>query len=162
MSSESCPYEYEVVGAATSATWSDELRAHLRECSDCAESARVATWMAGAARQLGIDRTERPAPAPGYLWLKAELARRAEEAKLSAQRRQRAVVAAGLAFALVGATALLAMWPELSALWDAARIGVESRLAAASPAELGVVATAWLGLPLLLAATHLLVFSSPR
>jgi len=155
MSPDTCRLEREVVDAARHGEWSEDLRAHLRQCSDCAESARVGAFMAGVAQTL---RRDRPVSSD-YIWWKAEFERRAAEVRPASWRRP-GTLALGLAFALAGTAAVLAAWPELSALASTARGFVATVLADTPPVEMTVIVTAWLGLPLLLGATHLIVFRS--
>ena len=155
MSAETCPYELSVGEAARSSEWNESLRAHVRECGECAASVSVIEWMGGVATQLGRGQ---PAPDPTFIWLKAEIERRAEEAAPVSRRRLGALAFLSFTVALAGASAVFAIWPEVSAIVSAAR----TTLAEASPADMTAIATAWLGLPLLLAATYLLVLRPSR
>jgi hypothetical protein len=155
MSAETCPYDFPVTEAARSGEWSESLRAHVCDCRECAESVRVIEWMAGVATQLGRDQ---PAPDPTFIWLKAEIERRAEEEAVPVSRRRLGALGLlSLTLGLAGASAVLAIWPEVSSAVGAARTWVLTMSATTSPADVTVIATAWLGLPLLLAATYLLV-----
>jgi len=95
-----CRYERDVLRAADDNTWTDALRAHLRECPDCNAAVDVAPWMAKLAAE---DLRERPLPDPQVVWLKAQLLRntimveRASRPMKAAQLISYVVVAAGWA-----------------------------------------------------------------
>lgn len=67
-----CRYEQEVLRAADEDRWTDALRAHVRDCADCAAALDVAPWMSKLAAE---DLRERPLPDPQVVWLKAQLLR---------------------------------------------------------------------------------------
>ena len=78
------------------------------------------------------------------------------------RRRLGALAFLSFTVALAGASAVFAIWPEVSAAAEAARTSLLTALAEASPVDMTAIATAWLGLPLLLAATYLLVLRPSR
>jgi hypothetical protein len=120
---------------------------------------RVTEWMGGVATQLGHRQA---APDPSYVWLKAELQRRAQNAVSLSRRRLSSVALLGLALGLACAAAVYAIWPAASAAVSAARTWLLIDLAEYSLVDMTVIATAWLGLPLLLVATYLLVLRPLR
>lgn len=159
MSTEPCRHESAVIEAAQSEEWSESLRAHARVCTECAESVRVAVWMGSVARRLGRNR---PAPDPTYIWLKAEIERRAEDAAGVSRRGLSALVLLGLTLGIAGAAAVLAIWPGVSATANATRAWLSTALAEASLVDMTLIGTVWLGLPLMLVATYLLVLRPLR
>ena len=95
-----CPLEADVLRAAASEHWTDELRAHLLRCDDCVAAVSVAPWMNQFSR---ISDREHILPDPAVVWLKAKLLQRnADVARVSrpldvVQFLAYAVVAAGWA-----------------------------------------------------------------
>jgi hypothetical protein len=67
-----------------------------------------------------------------------------------------------LTVGLLGAAAVLAVLPEVSATVSGALAWLLAALAGATPDHVAFIGTVWLGFPLLLATTYLLVFRSPR
>ncbi|HMB74431.1 MAG TPA: hypothetical protein VKQ06_12730 [Gammaproteobacteria bacterium] len=155
MSDRPCPYETAVVESARTGVWESGLRAHVRGCAACTESARVTEWIADVATQLGRDQS---VPDPTYIWLKAEIERRAKvENSLSWQRLGTAALP-GLAVGLFAAAAMLAVLSEVSAIAIVVSTWLSTTIAESSLVDRTVFATIWLGFPLLLTATYLLVF----
>lgn len=159
MSDQACPYESAVVDAARTGEWPQSLQAHLCECAECADSARVASWLGEVATRLGRNRS---APDPSYLWLRAEIERRAQAEGALSWRRLGLVSLLGLGVSLAGAAATVAVLPKVLATVVAARVWLSGAWAAASAVDMAAIGTAWLGLPMLLAATYLLVLRPPR
>jgi hypothetical protein len=159
MSANECPYEPAVIEAAHSGQWSRQLRTHVSGCAECDDAVRVAVWMGNAATRLARTQT---LPDPTYLWLRAEIARRTQEASAVSRLRVSALTLVSLTVGLMGATAVLAILPDASATVSGAFASLLGAAAGAAPDRLALVATAWIGFPLLLATTYLLVFRSPR
>ncbi|SRR6266404_4637713 len=103
-----CNHEQDVLDAVQSGRWSDELRQHFADCSDCADLAIVA----GALRQESeLAMEEMRLPSASFLWWKSKLrARREAEQKVLQPVRvaEKIALAAGAAGA-VGLTWWL--WP---------------------------------------------------
>lgn len=78
MSRDACAREGDVATAVGSATWTDELRAHVRDCATCREVELVTSAMMAAMR----EEAEEPLPDAGRLWWRAQL-----EARGAARRR---------------------------------------------------------------------------
>jgi hypothetical protein len=127
----------------------------VRGCIECAESVRVTEWLGVVTTELLRDQ---PAPDPTYIWLKAEIERRAQESVPTSPGRLTAVAFQGLAAGLAGAAAVLAIWPEAAATLSAARSWLSTAMAQTSLVDMTAIGAGWIGLPLLLAATYLLVF----
>ena len=104
-----CDREAEVVRAARTGEWSDDLRSHARDCADCADATLVAAFF--AAEDL---RPAGPLPDPGLSWWKAQLQVRRDA--VARATRPITFVEKG-ALVLGGAAALAALgwvWPVLS------------------------------------------------
>src|SRR5688500_9725364 len=160
MSEKACPYESGVASAARSGKWTERLRSHLSECRDCDYLARVAMWMANLATQLG--RNNEALPDPTYLWLKAQIERRAAEARAVSRRRVSIQALVSLAGGLAGSAAVLAALPPVSSAASAALTWLVAALMRTPPAQITLIGSVWLGLPLFLFATYLLVFRPAR
>jgi hypothetical protein len=108
-----CPFEWNVVDAVTSGSWTESLRAHVATCADCAAIAEVAPWMT---RFAGLDEREHILPDPAVLWFKAKLLRSSAavvRAGLPITRLQIAaylVIAAGWAAILTWKSSALQAW----------------------------------------------------
>jgi hypothetical protein len=159
MNERACPYEMAVVEAARTGEWTQAQRAHVCACPRCADSAGVTAWMGDVAIRLGRSR---PAPDPTYIWLRAEIERRAQEASGPSWLQLGLVNLPGLAVGLIGMTAALAIWRAVTAVAVNARTALSGILAEVSFVDLTVIGSAWLGLPILLAATYLLVLRPLR
>jgi hypothetical protein len=159
MSTEDCPHAAATVESTRTGRWDESLRAHVDTCSECAESVRVAAWMTRAATDLLRDP---PALDPTFIWLTAEVERRAEETSGASRHALGALVMRGLAPGLAGAAAALLISHKLSPAASAVRDWVLGNWAAASLADLTIIVTLWLELPLLLAAIYLLVLRPSR
>lgn len=72
-----CRLEPQIVRAAAEDRWTDQLRAHLRECDDCVAAVSVAPWMHRFAR---ISDRDHRLPDPSVVWLKAKLLQGAADA----------------------------------------------------------------------------------
>jgi hypothetical protein len=108
---ESCPFEPNVLRAASTGEWTQALRAHVESCTGCAAASEVAAWMEDFAR---IDDRDHILPDPAVLWLKAKLLQSnaaIERAALPMTRMQ--IVAY---FVLAGGWAALLTWK-----WNALR-----------------------------------------
>lgn len=99
-----CPHEEAVEAAARSGEWSPELRAHRDGCLECAELTLVTAALASDAEFLMDEAI--PLPDPGFVWMRARLARREHDFRRATRAIvwvQRAalviVVALGVAFA---------------------------------------------------------------
>jgi hypothetical protein len=103
-----CNHEQDVLDAVQSGRWSEELRAHFTDCSDCADLAIVA----GALHQeseLALE--ESRLPSASFLWWKSKLRarREAEEKVLQPVRVAEKVALAAGAAGIAGLTWWL--WP---------------------------------------------------
>ncbi len=107
--SDTCRYEHEVVRAAAADRWTDTLRAHVSECSDCAGAAMVAPWMDRFSR---ISDREHMLPDPSIVWLKAKLLQGSAQA--SRASRPLDVVQLFAYVVIAGGWAALLTWR-----WDA-------------------------------------------
>jgi hypothetical protein len=159
MSDSTCPYEAAVVEAARTGEWVNGLRPHVHRCAECADSARVTAWIGDVAAQLGCHQSARD---PTYIWLRAEIERRAKEESASTLRRSG--IAAVLALTVAGgsAAAMLAALPPLAGVAITARTWLSSALAEIPLVDMALISSGWLGLSLLLAATYLLVLRPLR
>ena len=158
MNEAACPYEAAVVESARTGDWRDGLRAHVRGCAACTEAARVTEWLGAVARNLGRDRST---PDPTYIWLRAEIEKRAQAANEASWRRVVGTALPGFAVGLLGAAALLAILAEVFALGANLSRWLSIVFAETSLVDSTLLATTWLGLPLFLAASYLLVFRRP-
>lgn len=159
MSDRACPYETEIVESVRTGDWEESLRAHVRGCAACTESARVARWIADVARYLGRDQ---PAPDPAYLWLRAAIERRAKVGNALSWGRLGAAALLGLAVGIVSAVAMLAVLPKVSAMTMFTSAWLATAFAETSLVDRTVIGTVWVGLPLLLTAIYLLVLRPVR
>jgi hypothetical protein len=101
-------------------------------------------------------------PDPTYLWLRAQLEKRAEKARAVPRSRIVALALASLVVGLLAAVAVLAALPTVSARLTAAGSWLFATLAETSPALIVLIGTSALGLPCLLGATYLLVLRPSR
>lgn len=67
-----CPHESNVLRAAAEDRWTEALRGHVADCTDCAAAAAAAPWMSRFAR---ISDREHILPDPSIVFLKAQLMR---------------------------------------------------------------------------------------
>lgn len=155
MSTKECPFELAVIKATRNGQWSRDLRAHASGCYACDDAVRVAVWMGSAATRLARTQT---LPDPTYLWLRAEIERRTREASAVSRLRVSVLALFCLIVGLLGGAAVLAVLPKMSATVS----GALAVLAEASPDQVALIGTVWLGFPLLLATTYLLVFRTRR
>lgn len=156
MSDNTCPYQAAVVEAARTGEWEASLRAHLHQCTQCADSARVTAWFADAATRLGA---RQPALDPTYIWLRAEIERRTREENASAWRRSGIAAVLALAVAGGGAAAAFAALPRV---WAVVQSGLSTALAEAPVVDMTVISSGWLGLLVLLVGTYLVVLRPLR
>lgn len=159
MSIGTCIHDAAVVNASRTGEWDDTLRAHAARCVECAETARVAAWMQDVSFELTRDRA---LPDPMYLWLKAEIGRRAREGGGSAMRRSGIAAGLGLAAAGAGLVSGLTAFPYIAAAVGVARNELSAVLAEASIVDLSVIGSGWLGITVMLFATYLLVIRPLR
>jgi hypothetical protein len=159
MNVTSCSYEAAVTEAARSGQWTKSLRAHVAGCAECGDLARVAEWMGNVATR--VVRTQ-SLPDPTYLWLRAQLEKRVDEARAVPRSRVVALALLSLAVGLLAAAAVLAVLPAVSASVSAAGDWLVAALAASSPALITLIGTSLLGLPCLLVTTYLLVLRPVR
>ena len=159
MSVTSCSYEAAVSDAARSGQWTKSLRAHVAGCTGCSDLARVAEWMANVATR--VVRTQ-SLPDPTYLWLRAQLEKRADRARAVPRSRVVALALSSLVVGLLAAAAVLAVLPEVPGTVSAAGDWLFAALAETPPALIILIGTSLLGLPFLLGATYLLVLRPLR
>lgn len=151
-----CSFDAAVVEAARTGEWPAGLHEHVQRCAECADSARVTAWLADAAVRLG---RARPAPDPTYIWLRAEIEKRAKEEHASIRRRSGIAAVLALAAAGASASAVLAALPRIA---DGARAGLSAALDGMPLVDITVISSGWLGLLVVLAATYLLVLRPLR
>lgn len=159
MSESTCRYEAAVVDAALTGVWEKDLRAHVSRCAECADSARVTAWLEDVATRLGRHES---AGDPSYIWLRAEIERRAREENASTLRRSGIAAVLGLAVAGGGAAAVLYAMPQVAAVAMAVRTGLAGVLRKAPLLDLTLISSGWLGLAVLLVGTYLLVLRPQR
>ncbi|HEV7920681.1 MAG TPA: hypothetical protein VGR02_07810 [Thermoanaerobaculia bacterium] len=106
-----CRLEADVLRAAEEGSWTESLRRHVSECTDCEAASAVARWMSDFSR---VDEREHLLPDPGVLWLKAQILRGSAGMERVAKPMTVAQMAAYLAVA-AGWTALLtSRWNALT------------------------------------------------
>jgi hypothetical protein len=154
MSVTSCSYETAVGDAVRTGQWSPELRAHAVRCAECSDVARVAEWLGEVATRVLRNQS---LPDPTYLWLRAQLERRARETQTVSRPRALALALAGITAGLLAAAAALVVVPAVSEAVGAAGAWLFAALAEAPPVLITLVGTSLVGFPVLLAATYLLV-----
>ena len=159
MSSDMCVYEAAVIEATRTGEWAKDLRAHVLRCAACTDAARVSAWMQDLSGRLGRNR---PARDPAYIWLRAEIARRAREENASALRRSVITALLSLAATGISAAAVLAAWPHVAAGTMTARSALSNALTSASLADVTLISSGGLGLSALLVGTYLLVLRPSR
>lgn len=174
-----CPYESAVIAAVRSGHWGSGLRSHTEQCAECTEAARVGAWLGTLANGLGRDAAP---PDPGYIWLTAEIERRAREVQARPWRRRLLTGAVGLAAWLLVSAAVLAVLPNVATVVSALSAALSPALSALSPAlstlspalaalsptviasaaNAMFIAAVWLGFPILLMAVYLIVLKPLR
>jgi hypothetical protein len=159
MSERPCFREAAVIEATRTRIWSDDLRAHLSECTECSDTARVAAWIGDAATRLGRDQ---PAPDPAYIWLRGEVERRANKESAVSPFRPGLIVSLGLAVGAACAAVLLLVLPAIAAVVSLVRDATAAVLAQTSFFQTAALGAAWLASPLLLAAVLFVLFRSLR
>ena len=152
MSETACSQEANVVAALRSGQWNDALRAHARNCDQCAETMRVFEWIGAAADQLGRNR---PAPDPTYLWLRAEIQARTQRLRAPSPGRFAVLTLVGFVVAMPGALAVIALLPGIHEFVIFASDAMSVAADAVSMVDTIVVATIWVGIPMLLSAIGL-------
>jgi hypothetical protein len=116
MKPTSCLHEQAMISAVQTNTWTDVLRMHLSNCTDCQETVQIAALMCSLAAS---EDSCRPLPDSKVIWLKAQLAQRrasADEALKPVEAFQRVawgVSAVALVFGLLAKWTLL----ERSLVW---------------------------------------------
>jgi hypothetical protein len=159
MTDRVCSYEPVVVRAARAGEWAQSQQAHLRRCATCADSARVAIWLGEVATRLNCYQSTRD---PIYIWLRAEIERRAREEDARRLRRIGVAAIQGLAVGGACVAAMFSALPPAAAVSSAVRTWLETALADASIVDMTVIGTLWLGLPFLLAVTYLVALRPLR
>ena len=93
---EPCPRGDSMVRATRTGEWTDELAAHMAECTSCRESDRLVRWLMELAEKVDADSA--PLPDPHLVWLKARIPGRSRdlERALLPIRIASALTAAGL------------------------------------------------------------------
>lgn len=114
-----CDRESEVVKAARTGFWPDNLRSHTESCEACSEALLVSHYLnEEAASALDEAEALSPLPEAGLVWWKAQLQVRRETAR-RATRPVAIVEALSSAIGLVAAVALLVWaWPQVRG-WSA-------------------------------------------
>jgi len=78
MKSEFCAFENAVSAAVSNGQWSEELREHVDNCSQCADIRLVCQYLTSTTPAAEADV---PLPAAGFVWWRGLLAERQEQAK---------------------------------------------------------------------------------
>lgn len=110
MSHSLCSKERAVILANQSGQWSEDLRRHVSNCTDCAETVRVAGWLGQIAQRLSHEGTP---PHPTLIWIKAQLE---QQQRKDAIEIRRAAVYQALARFAVGLAVLFVaalVWPAV-------------------------------------------------
>jgi hypothetical protein len=94
--------------------------------------------------------------------LRAEIDRRVKEKGALSWRQLGVAALLGLAVGLLVAAAVVAVLKEVSLIVIVVHTSLSTALAETSLADMTAIGTVWLGLPLLLAATYLLVLRPLR
>jgi len=135
--SDICRYERDMVAAAESGQWTDELREHARTCADCAAAASVSAWMNLLGR---TDERQHKLPDPSIVWLKSQILR----GSMVAERASRPVtllqIISYVGVAGAWAAFLSVKWPSIQGWisgWSPHDIASH---AAAGPVSLSVLA----------------------
>jgi hypothetical protein len=104
-----CPYEADVLDAATSGCWPDGLRAHAGACAICGDLATIA-----AALQDDRDAAFEDAhvPTSGQVWWRATVRMRAEAAAAAARPLTIVEALAGACAAGMCAAVITLAWPS--------------------------------------------------
>jgi hypothetical protein len=82
MNQTSCDREAQVIEASRSGLWDEELRRHLSDCRNCAESAVAASFLSRLER---IDHQNVDLPGAGQMWWKLQLRARREAIERAAR-----------------------------------------------------------------------------
>lgn len=159
MSDRVCPCESAVIEAVRTGEWPKSLQVHVCECAECADSARVTVWIGDVATRLGRNQST---PDPTYICLRAEIDKRARKERTLSAHQAALAALPGLAVGLLVAVTVVAVLKGSSAIATVVATSLSTALAETSLADMTVIGTVWLGLPLLLAATYLLVSRSLR
>ena len=116
-----CPLDRAVTLASRTGQWSDELRAHISNCEECANTLSIVKALANVAGQLSRQGVP---PHPNLIWLKAELEREQTEEKA---RVRRAAALTIVQFVLYVAVLLSAfwLWPDLKS-WGSLIVPAET------------------------------------
>lgn len=122
-----CRREADVLRAVRDDQWTDALRRHLTECSDCVAAVSVAPWMTQFAR---FDDRPHKLPDPSIVWLKAKLL--AGTRDMSRASRPLTMIQLVAYLVVAGGWAAVLMWK-----WDA----VESWFRGISPASMVTATT---------------------
>jgi hypothetical protein len=107
MRTEGCPREAEVVEAARSGRWPDELLEHTQSCMACAEVRLVAGFLVREA--LATD--PEPLPDPRLIWWRARFESRREVARRATRAITVVQAIAATCAAAVGIWVLMWLWP---------------------------------------------------
>ena len=121
MNNKPCPQEGSVIQAIRTSQWSESLRVHISQCKTCTEVEQAFRWMGEVSASWSSNE---PAPDPGPIWIKAQLAerQRLEKRALRPVILARTVAIIGLLGAL--SFLILWMWPTIDALIGRALIGM--------------------------------------
>ena len=131
MNVTSCSYEAAVTDAARSGQWTKSLRAHVAGCTECSDLVRVAEWMGNVAARVAQTQS---LPDPTYLWLRAQLEKRADQARAMPRSRVVALALSSLVIGSLAAAAVLAVLPAVSVTVSAAGDWLFAALAETPPA----------------------------
>jgi hypothetical protein len=113
-----CRFERDVIADR----WTDSLRAHVAQCSDCTAAMSVAPYMTDLA---AVDMREHPLPDPQVVWLKAQLLR----SSIAVERAARPL----RIFQVVSYVIVAALWTGVLA-WK--WIAIEAMLHSFTPSRL--------------------------
>ena len=157
MNDDTCPFEPNVVDAATGGQWSESLRMHVKSCADCAAAAEIAPWMIDFAKH---DDREHILPDPSVLWLKAKLLQSTAAVERASLPITRVQIAAYLIIAAGWATLLTWKWGALMVWLDTLNPGRIATAPAGSTGAAALSMTVLVSLVLLASATVMVAFHS--
>ncbi len=82
MKNQICEFEKAVVKESAQGNPNEKLALHVKECADCRDALKVASWMQNFAANAATKRT---LPTPGFLWWKSKIIEKREAGKRATQ-----------------------------------------------------------------------------